>query len=183
MDCYVNQDILSYLDVDTRIITKRSCVLWYNIIESIGIKETKCLYDSWRKKAQLIWSGCCDASSRKINNSITNCVSKDKWIFGFLGACYGGNIDLVKIAMREREVPINIGLMQACFSGQLDMVKFLVEQGAYDLNGGLHCACLCWHEKHLQQHYDIIQYMIENGARNFNDINSRNNVRYFEFIE
>ena len=77
-DFYIQQDILNYLDVDSRIITKRICHSWNDIIEINGIKNTRKPSFNVNEKDMLLFSGCCDGSYRKINSHIPD------WNFEYL---------------------------------------------------------------------------------------------------
>jgi len=86
MDTYINQDILSFLNIDSRVIVKRITQLWNSHIQNIGIKERKLEYTS-----DMLCVGCYDGSVRKINNGSNN------WNKGFQSACRGGHREIIDL--------------------------------------------------------------------------------------
>lgn len=82
---------------------------------------------------------------------------------GFLGACHGGHLPLIKSMIKRGNIDINMGLELACYSGNIKCIDYLISQGANKWNKGLIGSC---YGKHL----DISKKMIENGANNLKEV-------------
>jgi hypothetical protein len=88
-----------------------------------------------------------------------------RWNEAFYGACYSGNTDLIKMAIKKGAGPNggwNRGLEGACEGGQLELVKSMIKKGAAKIdNENLHRCLLI---TSMDNHYKIQEYLISKGA-------------------
>jgi len=151
MDTYINQDILSFLNIDSRVIVKRITQLWNSHILMIGIKESE-LKDA----KDLLRISCYDGSIRKINDGTYD------WDLGLYYACKGGHIDIIEMMIDKGAKKLNSELLKACVGGHLEIVKLMIKKGANDWKWGLLNAC-------YGGNIDIVRLIISNGANDWNN--------------
>ncbi len=113
----------------------------------------------------------CKNGDEEFVNSLLNI----DWNKGLLGACFGGHIRLVKLAIKQGATDYNGGLRNACMSGHSDIVYFMLDKGANSYNNGLSEACYSGHIK-------LVELMISKGANTFNDGLVRASEKYHKEI-
>ena len=85
---------------------------------------------------------------------------------GFIGACVGGNLDIIKIFIAkftdiEHNHMWDSGLYYACQNGHKEIINLMIANGAADWNNALYGAC-------QSQHIKLVNLMIANGANDWN---------------
>lgn len=104
--------------------------------------------------------GAYENEQKEIINMLFHTVK----ISGFKYICYIGNIELVRIAMKDTYKYYNWnnnGLEGACRGGHQDIAQLMIDYGARDFNLGLYEAC-------RGGHFDLVNMMINCGANNWN---------------
>lgn len=96
------------------------------------------------------------------------------WQEGLCGACKGGNMKTVELAIYNGAVITRKAFHNACASGNIKLIYYLIDNGANDWNDGLNGAC----EK---GHIEIIKIMIDRGANDWK--NALNYVCYSNNLE
>ena len=163
LNIYTIEDISSYFDFDTKLISNRVnkifrtfCNLsvisdWnnkkycMNLIRGVGIEDSTARIN--------VRGGCYSGSWRIINYALKH--DKYKLIKGFDLACRGGHIDIVKFLIEKDLVPIidtippdratikkydfDNGLGNACMKNHTDIINLLLEKGA-NINIGINIA-------------------------------------------
>jgi len=145
MDYYVNQDIISYLDIDTRVITKRIYQIWNDISQQNGIqfRETDPLL--LRGSDKIMYFG-------GFNNSLRNIYygkslnERCNLLWGFYGACHGGHIETVNYFIDKGIDDWNGGLTCACWNKQLEIIELMISKGA--------TKCI-WCNKEVLEHFNV----------------------------
>jgi len=153
MDCFVNQDILSYLDFDTKVIAKRIDSLWFDILNK---SQSKDVILGWQTaEDQLLWDGCCEGSIRKIVNG-SKC-----WNIGLGGSCFSGNIKTAELMIEKGANSWNEALERACYNGSIELIKLINDKGKPNYDCGLASACYAGK-------LEVVKLMITYGATKFN---------------
>jgi len=170
MDQYINQDILSYLDLDSRVIIKRIDLFWNKIMNNLGIDFAINIDDPFLSSIDKIFlSGCCSGSFRKINDVDIETIRingmDDSYYQGYnLGldiACQAGKMDVVQFMINNGATNWNEGLYGACKTMNIDIIKLMIEMGACNWNVALETAC-------YNGNLEIINLLISNGADDWN---------------
>lgn len=84
----------------------------------------------------------------------TTYITSTLWDNALYGACYSGNMDLIKIIPSTE---YDFGLEGACLGGHLEAAQYMILQGATDFDTGLKWAC-------FKDNVELAQYMISQGA-------------------
>jgi hypothetical protein len=100
--------------------------------------------------------------NQKWYNQPINKYKKTDWNTGFISACSGGNIEIVKLMIQQGANDWDYGFRNACREGNLELVELMIKNGANNWNEGLELACIVGD-------IEISKLMIKNGADNFND--------------
>ena len=146
---------------------KRFEIIGYGYNSNTELLEEYCIKNDIIKVRKLIkmnidlnwdWGllGACRGGNIDIINLIIE-KGSNNWHYGLEGACKGGHLDIVKLMIEEGADHWNCGLAYACTGGNIDIVKLMIEKGANNWDRGLVIAC-------IRGHIDIIKLMIKKGA-------------------
>lgn len=114
----------------------------------------------------------CQSGDLKMVNLIVSRypeVYKSNLKSGFLGACRGGNRDVVDFMLKKSKAQhlttstrvLNQGFRIACEKGHVELVRYLVSIGADDYNEALFHGCKSGNQ-------ELIDYLVSLGANNWN---------------
>lgn len=187
MDIYMIQNIVSYLDLDTKLIMRRINKYTNTIkFDTLLLNE----YNGSQQYEEIAMY-CGEDGCIRLLNVIADKTSRITYC-AILGACTKYNYDMVRIlidkdadklsvdemnwslsnvcingyndlAIKLLDVgaDVNSALGGACSFGDMSFVQLLIDRGATKWNNGLYCAC-------IGGHIGIAKLMISCGATNFN---------------
>lgn len=78
------------------------------------------------------------------------------------GACVGGYMSIIELAITYGASDWNNGLWSACKGGQVGVIEFMISRGACDFNEGMSGAC-------KKGHLNAVKLMTDKGADNWDD--------------
>lgn len=158
-DAVKNMDILSIM-INRTYLTFRYTIGYaickYNHIELFKILNKKQIPDR-----SIISIDASRYGRSEIIDVLVQDGFKVHWNNVLTGACIGGFIDLVKLAIANSAADLNTGLEQACYHNHMFTVQLLLESGVPNLDTGLTNACVMGHTK-------IVQLLLDAGAKNLN---------------
>jgi len=152
MDLYVNQDILSYLDIDSLVIVKRIYSFWNIKPFSLSLHKKEVSISSFKYYELQSYQFGLIGSRRLVSN-----LRNHELDFALYGACHGRHLDLIKFLFSLGASQIKRGFLDACTGGDIECVKYLIEKGGCSWNRGLEIACQCGYT-------DIVDLMCLKGA-------------------
>jgi ankyrin repeat protein len=149
MNNWIILDIISYTDVDTKLVMNN-----VNKQYRTNVKKPK------------RFSDICKMNSIRIMNEYWKVHSKPHDISNkrklFMEVCMYCDIRIVKIFIKNGLDIFNAGLEGACASGNIDTINLMIEKGADDWDSGLISAC-------KNGKLDIVKLMIKKGAKRLHE--------------
>jgi hypothetical protein len=141
----------------------------YEYFRNENINAVYGLYEACRKRklkiVEIIFSLC------EISGIILE--------LGFQWACFGGDINIIKLFIEKGPISMIGALPRACDGGHEKAVIFLIELGVNDLNLALLSAC-------ERTNVKIINILIQKGATNLNEAVSQasfnNNLKIVKLL-
>lgn len=96
---------------------------------------------------------------KQINYELINLFEKndEAWNDGLYGACEGGHVNLVNLAIENGANDLEGGLLYSCVGGHVNTVNLMIEKGANNWNSVLFYAC-------QSGNMDIVNIIIKNGG-------------------
>lgn len=87
------------------------------------------------------------------------------WDYGLRGACFGGHLDIVNLAILNGATELSSGLRNACYNGHFEIARFLISKGANNLNLALYDACYSGNIKLVKLMISKIKGNTKDGSR------------------
>lgn len=164
IDQYTIQNILSYIDNDTKLILNRVNSHYHTRIDTTNIRNAVYKANSLKlfkyKKLNVdhkIFAKICQYCSVDIVNFMEP-SGEIYWDNCLYCACKGNNLDVVQLLINKGVVNTwEIGLCGACRGGHTEMAQLMIDKGANDLNNGLNGAC-------KKGHLGLVRFMVSKGA-------------------
>jgi ankyrin repeat protein len=185
MDYYALLNVLTYLDIDSKILMRRinkqfnqpinKIKIWnYNNLINIDDKYEDLIglrigsfrmskYDNLQDTLDEKFSSVCYNGSRKLVDLMIE-KGANNWNSGLGCACRGGNLNIVNLMIKKGAIDWDLGLAFACCGGHLNLVNLMIEKGAKLLNRGFADAC-------KYGHLNIVNLMIKYGATKCDNCN------------
>jgi hypothetical protein len=103
------------------------------------------------------WGVAARYAAQYNNMGIIDLMESRNWKCVLAGACAGGHMGLIDVAMARGATNFGSGLIRACENGHLEVAKLMIAKGATCINDAMYGA-------RDNGHDDLVDLMIEHGA-------------------